>query len=122
MEFAPKVLNRYGLTPGPVSLRKRFVNEVTCAYCGGQGTDPKLSSASGCPVRNGAGWVQVTPPVVTCRLCSGSGLVNGDLVCLTCRELGVVQVSFTANICPRCDGHGAEGIFYCSACKGQEIT
>jgi DnaJ-class molecular chaperone len=122
MESALKVLNRYGFTPGPGSRRKRFVSEVTCAYCGGRGADPKFSSASGCPVCRGAGWVQVTPPVVSCRLCDGSGRVNGDLVCLTCKGLGVVPVPLTADTCPRCGGRGEEGIFYCNACKGQGIV
>ena len=58
MEFALKVLNRYGPAPGPGSRRKHFMDEVTCAYCGGRGVDPKYSSASGCPVCRGAGRVR----------------------------------------------------------------
>jgi len=121
MEFAMKVLHRYGPVPGKNSRRKRFVEEVTCAYCGGAGADPKYSSASGCPVCNGAGCVRVTPPVVTCRSCTGSGRVTGDLICLTCRGVGMVPVRFEADTCPRCGGSGEEGIFYCNACKGQGI-
>ena len=70
MEYALKVLNRHGPAVKP-SRRKRFVDEVTCAYCGGGGADPKYSSASGCPGCSGAGEVRVVPPVVACR---GSGL------------------------------------------------
>ena len=49
---------------GKPTRRKRFVDEVSCAYCGGAGADPKYSSASGCPVCRGAGAVPVIPPVV----------------------------------------------------------
>jgi DnaJ-class molecular chaperone len=121
MEYALKVLNRYGPAVKP-TRRKRFVPEVGCAYCGGAGADPKYSSASGCPVCRGAGVVRVTPPVVACRQCGGSGRVSGDLICLTCRGVGVVAVRFEADTCPRCGGSGEEGIFSCNACKGQGIV
>ena len=122
MEYALKVLNRYGPALRTVSRRKHFVDEVVCAYCGGGGADPKYSSASGCPVCRGAGGVRVTPPVVACRPCAGSGRVGGDLICLTCRGLGMVPVRFEADTCPRCGGSGEEGIFSCNACKGQGMV
>jgi DnaJ-class molecular chaperone len=121
MEYALKVLNKYGPVAKPIH-RKRFVDEVACAYCGGSGADPKYSSASGCPVCRGAGTVRVIPPVVGCRQCGGSGRVSGDLSCLTCKGVGVVSVSPEADTCPRCGGTGAEGIFYCNACKGQGVV
>jgi len=122
MEYALKVLNRYGPAAGKSSRRKCFVDEVSCAYCGGGGADPKYSSASGCPVCRGAGDVRVTPPVVSCRQCAGSGRVGGDLICLTCRGVGVVPVPVEADTCSRCGGTGEEGVFYCNACKGQGIV
>ena len=122
MEYALKILTRHGPAPGKSSRRKRFVDEVSCAYCGGRGADPQYSSASGCPVCRGAGAVRVTPPVVSCRSCAGSGRVRGDLICLTCRGVGVVSVSVEADTCPRCGGTGEEGVFYCNACKGQGIV
>ncbi len=122
MEYALQVLNRYGPAPGNPTRRKRFVDEVACAYCRGGGADPKYSSASGCPVCRGAGTSRVAPPVVACRQCAGSGRVGGDLVCLTCKGVGVVSVPFAADTCPRCRGTGEEGIFYCHACKGQGIV
>lgn len=122
MEYALKVLNRFGSAPGTTARRKRYVDEVICAYCGGGGADPKYSSASGCPVCNGAGFVRVAPPVVTCRGCAGSGRVCGDLICLTCRGVGVMSVRLEADTCPRCQGTGEAGIFYCNACKGQGIV
>ena len=122
MEYALQVLNRHGPVSGKPTRRKRFVDEVSCAYCGGRGADPKYSSASGCPVCRGAGAVRVMPPVVACRRCSGSGRVGGDLICLTCKGVGVVSVPFEADTCPRCGGTGEEGVFYCNACKGQGIV
>jgi len=122
MEYALKVLSKYGPAPGKASRRKRFVDEVTCAYCGGYGADPKYSSASGCPVCCGAGSVRVTPPVVVCGRCNGSGRVGGDLICLTCRGVGMAPVRFEADTCPKCGGTGEEGIFYCHSCKGQGIV
>ena len=56
----------YRSCPRESGRRKRFVDEVSCAYCGGGGADPEYRSASGCPVRRSAGIVRVTPPVVTC--------------------------------------------------------
>lgn len=121
MEYPLKVLDRFHRVQGSRSRRKRFVNEVTCAYCGGLGVDPKYSSASGCPVCRGAGVAPVTPPVIGCRRCAGSGRVSGDLTCLSCRGLGVVSVRLEAATCPRCGGSGEEGMFSCHACKGQGI-
>jgi DnaJ-class molecular chaperone len=62
------------------------------------------------------------PPVVACRQCGGSGRVGGDLICLTCKGVGVVSVPLEADTCSRCGGTGAEGVFYCNACKGQGIV
>lgn len=122
MEYACKVLCRYGPALGKPNRRRRFVDEVVCAYCGGQGSDPKYSSASGCPVCRGAGRVRVISPVVACRRCAGSGRVGGDLICLSCKGTGVVSVRAEADTCPRCQGTGEEGIFYCHVCKGQGIA
>ncbi len=122
MEYAQKVLHKYGPASGKPTRRQCFVNEVTCAYCGGRGADPKYSSASGCPVCRGAGRVPVIPPVVACRRCAGSGRVGGDLICLTCKGVGAMSVPFDADTCPRCGGTGEEGIFYCHACKGLGIA
>jgi DnaJ-class molecular chaperone len=122
MRYALKVLKRYGPASSSPSQRLYFVDEVACAYCGGSGADPKYSSASGCPVCRGAGAVLVTPPVVVCRQCAGSGREVGDLICLSCRGAGMLAVRYGADTCPRCGGTGAEGIFPCNACKGQGIN
>jgi DnaJ-class molecular chaperone len=122
MEYALKVLNRYGPAVRVTSFRKHFVEEVPCAYCGGAGADPKYGGASGCPVCRGAGRVPVAPPVVACRPCAASGRMAGDLICLTCRGVGMLPVRHEADICPSCRGSGEAGIFPCSACKGQGIV
>jgi len=121
MEYALKVLNQYGPALGKAAHGKRFVDEVICAYCGG-GADPKYHSVSGCPVCRGAANVRVTPPVVACWRCAGSGQVTGDLIRLTCKGVGMVPVRFEVDTCPRCGGMGEEGIFYSNACKGQGIV
>jgi DnaJ-class molecular chaperone len=95
MEYALKVLNRCGSAVRS-TRRKRFVDEVSCAYCGGGGADPKYRSASGCPVCRGAGVVRVIPPVVFCRQCGSSGRMGGDLICLNCKVVGVVSVRLEA--------------------------
>ena len=120
MGYALKVLSRFGPGAGGSTLM-RFVDLVPCAYCRGTGEDP-IYGASGCPVCGGAGEIKTAPPIVTCRRCAGSGRAAGDLVCLTCRGQGVVPVHPEARICPRCRGTGADGIFYCHACKGQGIV
>ena len=122
MEYAMQILTRQGPVSGQPTRRKRFVDEVRCAYCGGAGADPKYSSASGCPVCHSAGVVRVMPPVVACRQCGTSGRVGGDLICLTCKGLGMVSVPVEADTCARCGGTGEEGVFYCNACKGQGIV
>lgn len=109
--------------PGKYGGRKRFVNGVIRAYCHAcvNGKDPKYSGASWCPVCPGAGVIQVTPRVVVCKRCAGSGRTEGDLICLTYNGVGVVSVRLEAGICPRCGGTGEEGIFLFNVCKGLGI-
>ena len=88
MEYAQEVLSRSAKLEGRRSRMKRFVDSVTCAYCRGTGVDAKYGNASRCPVCGATGKVKVTPPVVTCLKCSGSGREGGDLTCLACRGQG----------------------------------
>ena len=122
MEYALKVLNQYGPATRKPTRRKRFVDEVPCAYCRSDGVDPNYGNFSKCPVCGGGGQIKVNPPVVTCLSCSGSGYSSGYLSCLACRGTGVVSVSPEAGTCPKCRGTGEEGIFYCNSCKGQGIV
>lgn len=122
MEYAQEILARFAKLEGQRLRSKRFVDAVICAFCKGTGIEPKYGDGSRCPVCGAAGKVKVTPPVVTCLKCSGSGREGGDLSCLACRGVGVVSVRKEASTCPKCLGTGEEGIFYCSACKGQGIA
>ena len=122
MEYAQEVLARFGQLKGRRSRNKRFVDSVTCAYCRGSGVDPKYGNASRCSVCGATGKVTVTPPVVTCLKCSGSGREGGDLTCLACRGIGVVSVRKEATTCAKCLGTGEDGVFHCSPCKGQGLV
>ena len=122
MKYAQEVLGKFWKFKGRQYRSKHFVDAVTCAYCCGSGVDPKYGNTSRCPVCSGTGEIRVTPPVVTCLKCSGSGREGGDLTCLACKGIGVVSVRKEADICPKCYGTGEEGVFYCNPCKGQGIV
>ena len=122
MQYAQEVLSRFGGLTTRQPRTKQFVNEVTCAFCSGTGVDPKYGNASRCSVCGARGQIKVTPPVVTCLKCAGSGREGGDLNCLACKGAGVVSVKKDAGTCPKCGGTGEEGVFYCTACKGQGIS
>jgi|GEM_PF-612263 len=119
--YAQHVIALFSKVGGPRSRRKQFVDQVTCAYCGGSGEDPKYGNGSKCPVCGATGQVRVKPPVVTCLKCSGTGREGGDLSCLACKGKGVVSVRPEATTCPSCKGTGEEGVFCCIGCKGQGI-
>ena len=123
MGYAAKVLAKFAKLEGTRgrSRNKRFVDSVSCAYCRGSGVDPKYGNISKCSVCGATGQVKVTPPVVTCLKCAGSGREGGDLSCLACRGTGVVSVGKEAATCPKCGGTGEDGVFYCAPCKGQGI-
>jgi DnaJ-class molecular chaperone len=122
MSYTQQVLAEHSTLEGRQSRTKRFVNQVICAYCRGSGVDPKYGNASRCIVCGASGQVSVTPPVVTCLRCLGSGREGGDLSCLSCRGTGVVSVCKEATPCPKCGGTGEDGVFYCIPCKGQGIA
>ena len=122
MEYAREVLARSARLEGERVREKRFVDQVSCAYCQGTGVDPKYGNGSRCPVCGATGTVRVKPPVITCLKCSGTGREGGNLSCLACRATGVVSVRKEAATCTKCRGTGEEGVFYCSLCKGQGIV
>jgi DnaJ-class molecular chaperone len=122
MEYAQEVLARHMALEGRPSRSKRFVDAVDCAYCGGSGVDPKYGHGSRCPVCGASGKIMVTPPVITCLRCFGSGREGGDLSCLACRGTGVVSVPKQATTCRKCRGTGEDGVFYCTPCKGQGVV
>ena len=122
MSYAQTLLARSGKIEGKRPRTKRFTGSVPCAYCGGSGVDPKFGAGSKCPVCGGAAKVKVTPPVVTCLKCRGTGREGGKLTCLACRGTGAVSVPKHATTCPKCKGTGKDGVFYCTPCKGQGIA
>ena len=85
MEYAREVLAKFAKIEGRRRRSKLFVDSVECAYCRGTGEDPKYGNGSKCPVCGATGEVRVTPPVVTCLKCSGTGREGGDLSCLAWR-------------------------------------
>lgn len=122
MKYAQEILAKSWKLQGRRPRVKQLVHVVTCAYCLGSGWHPKYGNSSRCPVCGGTGEIKVTPPVVTCLNCSGSGREGGDLTCLACKGAGVVSVRKEADTCPGCKGTGEEGTFYCNLCKGQGIV
>jgi len=122
MEYAKEVLAKFAKVEQRRPRTKRFAHAVPCAYCRGSGVDPKYGNSSKCHVCGAAGTVKVSPPVVTCLKCYGSGRESGDLSCLACKGIGVVSVRKEATTCPKCKGTGEDGIFYCAVCKGQGIA
>ena len=122
MKYPMNVLQADSTARGLRPRQKMYVSRVPCAFCRGDGVDPNYGNMSKCQVCGGAGEIKVTPPVVTCLSYSGSGYAGGFLNCLACRGTGVVSVSPEAGTCPKCRGTGEEGVFYCSACKGQGIV
>jgi DnaJ-class molecular chaperone len=121
MGYALSVLGKLGGLKSGALRRLRLVNKVSCAFCGGSGQDPKYGTAAGCPVCGGSGQVQTRPPVVICLVCAGTGHASGDLPCVACRGVGVASISARVEVCPRCQGSGQDGIFYCNYCKGQGL-
>lgn len=119
--YAQKLLEKSGSLRAISHRVKRNIRSVTCAFCRGTGRNQKVDSL--CPVCRGGKKVQVKPPVITCLICHGSGMNEAELNCLGCGGIGVVSVSKNAEACRKCRGGGyeGEGIFYCSACKGQGI-
>ena len=119
--YAQNILAKSGHLKGVAGRIKRNVKSVLCAFCRGTGRNTKIDSQ--CPVCRGGKKVQVKPPVVTCLICAGSGMNSAELNCLGCGGIGVVAVSKKSGVCGRCRGTGyeGEGVFYCSACKGQGI-
>jgi DnaJ-class molecular chaperone len=122
MNYAKQILSGFGKLEGRRRRTKLFVDSVVCAYCCGTGVDPKYGDGNRCPVCGATGTVKVTPPVVTCLKCSGTGRESGDLSCLVCRGSGVVSVREEAGPCLKCGGTGEDGVFYCTPCKGQGIV
>lgn len=119
--YAQKLLEKSGQLRRVAGRTKKNVKSVACAFCRSTGRHPKMDSL--CPVCCGSKKLLVNPPVVTCLICHGTGTTPGETTCLSCKGIGVVSVPKNAGTCKKCRGTGyqGEGIFSCTACKGQGI-
>ena len=99
---------------------------LTCAFCGGKGTDPfnVMSSRSVCGSCNGRGKVEVPVPNERCTYCGGSGS-HKTFRCPVCGGAGVVVVTpGPTSLCPDCGGSAFEASsgLPCLACHGRGVV
>ena len=109
--------------PGEI-LRNNKVYE--CVFCKGTGIR-RLGGMQGakCPVCRGRAKITVTPPVMHCPFCNGTGedQPRMALTCSVCKGKGLVHVEEPFEICPACHGRGRPmaSKLYCSGCKGRGV-
>ena len=106
--------------------------EVTCAFCGGKGTDPfgVMSPLSTCQVCRGAGVRTLPAPVAGCACCGSTGVYpRSRLTCTSCGGVGQVAIPEGAVACPVCGGSGqAKDDFWpdsplpCGHCGGKGVV
>ncbi len=100
------------------------MTEITCAFCGGTGTDPfgVMSWLSTCCICGGRGVVSIEAPYRFCPHCNGTGAVK-TLTCTTCRGKGHVPLPSAPIVeCPVCAGSGDDGsapALACIRCQGK---
>lgn len=95
---------------------------ITCAFCGGKGTDPFncMSSRSVCGSCHGHGTIEVPVPNRRCVYCNGSGS-HKTFRCPICGGAGVVaDPGVPTRTCPECNGCGFDGSsgLPCLNCRG----
>ncbi|HBY99582.1 MAG TPA: hypothetical protein DEP84_37540 [Chloroflexi bacterium] len=105
---------------------------VTCAFCGGSGTDPfgVMSPLSTCVVCRGAGRRSLHPPTAGCAFCRGTGVHPGSrMTCTTCGGVGTVELPSNAITCPGCGGSGRAADYLwpgsplsCGLCHGKGVV
>jgi len=100
---------------------------LTCAFCGGAGTDPfdLLSKESLCQVCGGQVWVTIREPARVCAYCSGTGVhIHRRLTCTVCGGKGMVTIKEPVVLCPNCEGQGATSGQYlpCLTCGGKGVV
>ncbi len=85
------------------------MKQITCAFCGGRGTDPFgiPSRMSSCQVCKGSGKISMEDPAISCAFCGGSGVfLDKRLTCTVCGGKGLVPKPKEAKTCPDCRGRG----------------
>lgn len=110
--------------PGEV-LRNSKVYK--CVFCKETGIR-RLGGMQGakCPVCRGRTKITITPPVMRCAFCNGTGEAKprASLTCPVCKGKGLVSVREPFQTCPSCNGKGKMrgSEFYCPECKGKGVT
>ncbi|WP_157212261.1 hypothetical protein [Desulfomonile tiedjei] len=109
--------------PEPTTERTGM-EEVTCSFCSGTGTDPFgiMSWISKCCICGGTGRVLVRTPHVRCAHCKGTGAIK-TLTCTVCMGTGFVPLpSKPTVVCPECHGSGDDqsaSAMACLKCRGR---
>jgi DnaJ-class molecular chaperone len=96
---------------------------VTCAFCGGKGTDPfnVLSHRSVCSSCQGRGTLEVAVPHEKCVFCAGSGS-HKTFRCPVCEGAGLVAaMPGPTRHCAECRGTGCDPSsgLPCLTCHGR---
>ncbi len=102
------------------------LEQITCAFCHGHGTDPfgVMSDRSTCGACGGRGVVSVPTPHVRCAYCDGTGS-HKTFRCLVCDGTGVVAApTGPTQTCPSCDGLAFERSsgLACLTCSGRGVV
>lgn len=102
------------------------VEQITCAFCKGQGVDPfgimsPLSTCGGC---GGSGVRDVPVHRVPCNFCHGTGS-DKTYRCPACDGTGVLPAADPpTELCPECGGRSyvpSSGLV-CLTCKGHGLV
>jgi DnaJ-class molecular chaperone len=103
------------------------LDEVTCSFCGGQGTDPFgiMSWLSTCVVCGGRGTVLVPVSRRRCAHCQGTGAIK-TFTCSVCHGTGFVpELPGPIKVCPECRGTGTDAsisALACQTCRGRGVV
>ncbi len=100
--------------------------EIRCAFCRGQGTDPFgiLSDRSVCGSCGGLGVLTVPVPHIPCVYCDATGSYK-TYRCPVCEGAGVIPALDGPNkTCPSCDGLAFERSsgLVCLTCRGRGLV
>jgi DnaJ-class molecular chaperone len=103
------------------------LEEVTCSFCRGRGTDPFgiMSWLSTCVVCGGRGTVLVPVSRRRCAHCQGTGAIK-TFSCTVCHGTGFVpELPGPLKVCPECRGTGNDAsipALACQTCRGRGLV
>jgi DnaJ-class molecular chaperone len=106
--------------------RRQQHEEIRCAFCHGQGTDPFgiMSDRSVCGACGGRGVLNVSVPHMRCAYCEGTGSFK-TFRCPVCEGAGVIPApEEPIKTCPSCDGLAFERSsgLVCLTCHGRGVV